>query len=250
MRTETFHTSSRCSPLRLVPLVPALPPPTPPLFMTGSLRAKVKRAFTRQGARGSDSSQEKKSKKSTDEWPDNVYKPGEPMPKPKYRAPVNRQHQAKLSAFSFADAWNRRSSEQSQYSPRGSRLPSAVNSLRRKSLRPGLRSRRASAADGRLDENVDRDDDVGNGALLGIFYFFLLANCMVLGFSPVRYMVSDFLVLYLSTFPFFCRRKKKNTGGEEQENFLFVSSIPPPFLSPSKKRARNPTLTPTPPKKQ
>lgn len=86
------------------------------------------------------------------------------MPKPKYPAPVNRAHQAKLSAFSFDEAWTRRASDQTQYSPRGSRLPSLVGSLRRRSFRPGLRSRQASGNEvNRLEENVDRDDDVGNG---------------------------------------------------------------------------------------
>lgn len=134
--------------------------------MSFSFRAKVKRAFTRQGERNSDASHEKsgrKGKKQKSEWPDNVYKPGEPMPKPKYGAPVNRAHQAKLSAFSFDDAWKRRASEQSEYSPRGSRLPSAVGSLRRKSFRPALRSRQASGNEPRLEENPDRDDDVANG---------------------------------------------------------------------------------------
>ena len=142
--------------------------------MSSSFRAKVKRALTRQGRQGregdqsSESSHEKSAarkamkKQQKSEWPDNVYKPGEAMPKPKYGAPVSRAHTAKLSAFSFDDAWKRRASDQSQYSPRGSRLPSAVNSLRRKSFRPGLRSRRASEV--KLEESADRDDDVGNGA--------------------------------------------------------------------------------------
>lgn len=126
----------------------------------------MKRAFGRhQGERSSESSNEKPSsrkarKQQKTEWPDNVYKPGEAMPKPKYPAPVNRAHQAKLSAFSFDEAWNRRASDQSQYSPRGSR----VGSLRRRSFRPGLRSRQTSGTEvERLEESADRDDDVGNG---------------------------------------------------------------------------------------
>lgn len=141
--------------------------------MSSSFRAKVKRAFGRQGERGSDSSQEKsarKAKKQKNEYPDNVYKPGEVMPKLKYGATPNRAHQAKLSAFSFDDAWKRRTSVQSQYSPRGSRLPSTAEGHRRRSFMPGLRSRRASVVDGgRLEENMDRDDDVGNGTWMILF---------------------------------------------------------------------------------
>lgn len=152
--------------------------------MSSSFRAKVKRAFGRQGERGSDSSQEKsarKGKKQKHEWPDNVYRPGEMMPKPKYGATPNRAHQAKLSAFSFDDAWKRRTSDQSQHSPRGSRLPSTVDGLRRRSFMPGFRSRRASAADGgRLEENVDRDDDVGNGTCM------VFPSCFAVGRSCPR----------------------------------------------------------------
>lgn len=45
------------------------------------------------------------------------------MPKPKYRKPPDKEHKEKLEAFSFADAW-RKKSFQSQHSPMGTRAPS------------------------------------------------------------------------------------------------------------------------------
>lgn len=50
------------------------------------------------------------------------------MPRPKYRAPVQPEHKEKLEAFSFADAW-RKKSFQSTYSPMGTRAPSRRASL-------------------------------------------------------------------------------------------------------------------------
>ncbi|MCJ1352119.1 MAG: hypothetical protein MMC33_002103 [Icmadophila ericetorum] len=83
----------------------------------------------------------KKSKKGKvpKDWPENVYKPGEPMPRPKYRGPVNYQHQQKLLSFSFGDTFGaRRQSGGSQYSPMGSRLPSRRGS--RSSVSGGRKS--------------------------------------------------------------------------------------------------------------
>lgn len=133
-------------------------------------RDKMKRAFGRPSNDDSDLAQvsstaSRKERKQKREYPDNVYKPGEVMPRPKYRAVYNKEHQDKLSAFSFGDAWKRRKSDQSQYSPRGSRLPSVVGSLRRMSLAAGPRSRKQSIAADRVDENIDRDDDVSNVGL-------------------------------------------------------------------------------------
>lgn len=135
-------------------------------------RDKMKRAFGRPSSEDSDLTQvsttsSRKQKKQKREYPDNVYKPGEVMPKPKYRAAYNKEHQDKLSAFSFGDAWKRRKSDQSQYSPRGSRLPSVVGSLRRMSVAAGPRSRKQSIAVEAVDENIDRDDDVSNGESVG-----------------------------------------------------------------------------------
>lgn len=132
------------------------------------LRDKMKRAFgrTNEGLNGLgkvSSTSSGKGKKQKQDNPDNICEPGEVMPRPKYVAPYNKNHQAKLSAFSFGDAWNRRKSDQSQYSPRGSRYPSLVGSFRRKSFVSGSRSRKQSYVDGMVEENTDGDDDIVNG---------------------------------------------------------------------------------------
>lgn len=106
-------------------------------------RARLKRAFG-----GGDSADDYdpsnplthgSSKKAKKNLPDNVYKPGEAMPRPKYRGPWNQAHQDKLSAFSFGDSWSRRKSStppikpkrrNSEYSPMGSKLPSRGPSRR------------------------------------------------------------------------------------------------------------------------
>ena len=133
------------------------------------------------------------SKKSKKDYPENVYKPGEAMPRPKYRGPWNQAHQDKLSAFSFGDAWKRRKSSAgtkesgqeggSEYSPMGSRLPSRGPSRRGSAWSAisgkggkrawGLGSRQAShsgydgytdgAGDGRVEENGEEENDVMNG---------------------------------------------------------------------------------------
>ncbi|PPJ50658.1 hypothetical protein CBER1_05268 [Cercospora berteroae] len=94
-----------------------------------AIREKVKFLFKSKSKSDRDSQTSKGSSKASDErWPSNVYKPGEPMPRPKYRAPPKKEHKDKLEAFSFADAW-RRKSFQSQYSPMGTRAPSRRNSV-------------------------------------------------------------------------------------------------------------------------
>jgi len=50
------------------------------------------------------------------------------MPRPKYRAVPKKEHKDKLDAFSFPEAWRRRSF-QSQHSPMGTRAPSRRNSI-------------------------------------------------------------------------------------------------------------------------
>ncbi|KAF2726347.1 hypothetical protein K431DRAFT_6638 [Polychaeton citri CBS 116435] len=119
------------------------------------------------------------SSPSRDRWPSNVYKPGEPMPRPKYRAPPKKEHKEKLDSFSFADSW-RRKSQQSMYSPMGTRAPSRRHSLislgRRKSYgakshRTGSfssdtteKSRHRKDALSRLNTQTEAegDDDVAN----------------------------------------------------------------------------------------
>lgn len=89
-------------------------------------RERAKRLF--KSSSRSDSSSKTDSSSSRERWPSNVYKPGEPMPRPKYRAVPKKEHTEKLESFSFADAW-RKKSFQSTYSPMGTRAPSRRNSL-------------------------------------------------------------------------------------------------------------------------
>lgn len=114
-------------------------------------------------------------------WPDNVYKPGEPMPRPKYRGPWNQAHQDKLSAFSFGSSSGRRKSSAtartgSEYSPMGSKLPSRGPSRRNsavswgslkgsigKRITMGSRKNSTYGNSVAVEENGEGDDDVGNG---------------------------------------------------------------------------------------
>ncbi|KAM3422666.1 hypothetical protein BST61_g154 [Cercospora zeina] len=94
-----------------------------------AIREKVRFFFKSKSKSDRDSQTSGVSSKASDErWPSNVYRPGEPMPRPKYRAPPKKEHKDKLEAFSFADAW-RRKSFQSQYSPMGTRAHSRRNSV-------------------------------------------------------------------------------------------------------------------------
>lgn len=82
-----------------------------------AIREKAKALFKSRSKSDKDSLSKASTQGSDRErWPSNVYKPGEPMPRPKYRAPPKKEHKDKLEAFSFADAW-RKKSFQSQYSP-------------------------------------------------------------------------------------------------------------------------------------
>ena len=123
-------------------------------------RAKVKRAFGRDSAEeGSDTPKKEKKQK----LPDNVYKPGEPMPRPKYRGPWDKEHQDKLGSFSFASAFRRRKSDYSQYSPMGSKVHSRRGSFLSVGRKSFARSRQQSHIDPTLMEAAERDDDVANG---------------------------------------------------------------------------------------
>ncbi|KAI4277440.1 MAG: hypothetical protein LQ337_001761 [Flavoplaca oasis] len=133
-------------------------------------RAKVKRAFGKNNddssEAGSDQSQAQsksspqKTKKAKTEYPDNVYKPGQ-IPDSKYKGPYSREHQVKLHAFNFKTAFEgRRKSDQSLYSPMGTRLPSRKSSFL--SRRSFARSRQQSRVDDTLTENAEADDAVGN----------------------------------------------------------------------------------------
>ena len=123
-------------------------------------REKMRKALGRSNDDGSDP-MAKKAKK--EKLPDNVYKPGEPMPRPKYRGPYNQAHQDKLSAFSFGDAWKRRKSSGtvgSDMSPMGSRLMSRRNSAWSKKSKLGSRQNSTFAG---VEESGEGDDDVANG---------------------------------------------------------------------------------------
>jgi len=129
---------------------------------TMTFRDRIRRAFKSSSSDSSslgDSSShksEKNSKHAT--WPSNVYAPGEPMPRAKYRAPVKKEHKDKLDAFSWGTAWRRRS-QVSEYSPMGSRMPSRRGSLlSRKSF--GGKSAKRMSVDGKSTDgrNIGLDN--------------------------------------------------------------------------------------------
>ncbi|KAL8936778.1 MAG: hypothetical protein Q9211_004021 [Gyalolechia sp. 1 TL-2023] len=136
-------------------------------------RDKVKKAFGKSTDDPSETNSDlslqskpstKKSKKRKVEYPENVYKPGE-IPESKYKGPYNKAHQQKLHAFSFGAAFQGRrkssQSNQSLYSPMGSRLPSRVGSfMSRRSFGP--KSRQPSRVEDTLMENNEADDAVEN----------------------------------------------------------------------------------------
>lgn len=134
-------------------------------------REKAKRLF--KSSSRSDSLSKTDSNSSRERWPSNVYKPGEPMPRPKYRAIPKKEHTEKLESFSFADAWRKRSF-QSSYSPMGTRAPSRRNSLfSRKSISgkstagrtASVTSNGTTSAPNRMEtqQEAEGDDDVANG---------------------------------------------------------------------------------------
>ncbi|KAG8630167.1 hypothetical protein KVT40_001786 [Elsinoe batatas] len=95
-------------------------------------REKLKKAF--KSSSPSSSKHSSPTIAQEQRWPSNVYRPDEPMPRPKYRAPVKKEHKEKLESFNFGSSWKRRS-HISLYSPMGSRLPSRRNSrVSRKSV--------------------------------------------------------------------------------------------------------------------
>ncbi|KAG9634665.1 hypothetical protein KCU98_g7792, partial [Aureobasidium melanogenum] len=94
-----------------------------------AFRERIKKALRKASPNSSlHKSSTTDSKEGRERWPSNVYKPGEPMPRPKYRAPVKKEHKEKLESFNFASAW-RRKSFMSEYSPMGTRMPSRRASL-------------------------------------------------------------------------------------------------------------------------
>lgn len=171
-------------------------------------REKLKKAFKSNNSSQPSSKNPSPTldqKKEPTRWPSNVYRPDEPMPRPKYRAPVKKEHKDKLEAFDFGNSW-RRKSHVSLYSPMGSRMPSRRGSrvgnresmeLRRKSIaqqsgKTGTTSRSNSITSSTYDpakaRTVQRaaqpstlnpepeqygDDDVANGTLTSTVAFFV-----------------------------------------------------------------------------
>jgi len=122
-----------------------------PSSLTMPFRARLKKTFSRNSTSGSEESSLSGSNP-------NVYGPGDKMPVPKYRRPVEKHHKEKLEAFSFATAWGRKSIG-SLYSPMGSRMPSRKNSAE---PQVGRRSRTFARQD--PEEEMD-PADVGNAGL-------------------------------------------------------------------------------------
>ncbi|KAF2148451.1 hypothetical protein K461DRAFT_64379 [Myriangium duriaei CBS 260.36] len=165
-------------------------------------REKLKKAFKSSSPASSKNPSPTIVQAETTRWPSNVYRPDEPMPRPKYRAPVKKEHKEKLEAFNFASSWRRRS-HVSLYSPMGSRLPSRRGSranrdsleARRKSIvqqgsKTGSTSRSNSIASSydpkprptqraaqptSLQPEPEQygDDDVGNGMFTSTVAFFV-----------------------------------------------------------------------------
>ncbi|KAF2461779.1 hypothetical protein BDY21DRAFT_367975 [Lineolata rhizophorae] len=133
------------------------------------VRDRFRRVFGRSGDHGRGSS----SSGSGEGDPNHrYYKPGEVVPQPKYRRPVAKEHKEALEAFSFAKAW-RRKSDQSQYSPMGTRRNSANRSdvgagrlswTGRKSMQSARRGEGAAVSD-KVEENSADETDVANVGL-------------------------------------------------------------------------------------
>ncbi|KAB8748950.1 hypothetical protein FH972_026501 [Carpinus fangiana] len=86
------------------------------------------------------------------------------MPRPKYRAPVEKKHKELLESFDFISSWRnplsrRGSHDWSLYSPGGSRLPSRNNSF--SGARPKFQRGKSSVGH-QVVENVDEIEDLTN----------------------------------------------------------------------------------------
>jgi hypothetical protein len=128
-----------------------------------AIRARAKAFFRRSRNANDDTLSKTDSTDSHERWPSNVYKPGEPMPRPKYRAPPKKEHKEHLDSFSFGNAW-RRKSFQSQYSPMGTRAPSRLPSAA-PSRRSSWYSRKVSMSYGRSGSVTSVDSQRSTGAV-------------------------------------------------------------------------------------
>lgn len=123
----------------------------------------MKKAFGRNGETSSQSKENSRKNSS-------VYQPGEAMPKPKYRQPVDKEHKEKLESFSFFGDRIRKRSKDSQYSPMGSKIPSRnvsrapsrTNSIGGATGKRTPFSRNQSHV-GQLLESADDQGDTANG---------------------------------------------------------------------------------------
>lgn len=85
--------------------------------------------------------------------------------KPKYRAPVDPEHKARLESFSFTNSW-RRKSAQSDHSPFGSRQPSRNNSLSADPRKIFGAGGRGKSHVGPVMESADDSTNTANGEQL------------------------------------------------------------------------------------
>lgn len=89
------------------------------------------------------------------------------MPRPKYRAPVDKKHKEMLDSFDFVNRWRNPSSRRgshdwSLYSPHGSRIPSRTNSF--SAIKPKF-MRGKSSVGAKVVENEDEVEDLANGEI-------------------------------------------------------------------------------------
>ncbi|KAI9780391.1 MAG: hypothetical protein M1816_002877 [Peltula sp. TS41687] len=145
-------------------------------------REKMKKAFSSKGRHPSGSSQMQSQSQSQEQQQQqppsndlvlkrtrsqkaNLYRIGEPMPPTKYPGKYDKPHQEMLRAFSWATAFGRRrSSQQTDVSPMGSRWASRKNSVVSGGGRKSTGHRPSNVA--HLVENAaDPDDDVANVGL-------------------------------------------------------------------------------------
>lgn len=124
-------------------------------------REKAKALFKTR-SRGESLTKTNTKDSSRERYPSNVYKPGEPMPRPKYRTPPTKEHKEKLESFSFAEAWRRRSF-QSQYSPMGTRAPSRRTSMFSLTRKKSVSSSRTRSYQHSRNNSVTSEDTVKSG---------------------------------------------------------------------------------------
>ncbi len=145
-------------------------------------RDRVKRALGRSHGDSSDDGSFSKSNTGGDS---NVYQPGEPMPKAKYRQPVDKKHKENLEAFSFMRN-SRKTSYQSQYSPMDSEMPSRSNSVK---AEPQKTIANGHSHVGQMVDIAGDPANVGNGRVtssVGGAQYMSYASVMLTTFAASR----------------------------------------------------------------